>query len=159
MADQQDMPTAIINGKKMVAIAGRWQPAEEVIRPGGSAAEQVQATRRPAVEANAQQGLDAVFRKKGQNPLSIDEQILDELDRATKPKLETDRPGYMEYLKTRIAALRMKGKDVKASGSGNIPAQHVYEQAAEMLNKQLMRLQDEDAGSNGAASQPTAGGQ
>ena len=64
----------------------------------------------------------------------------------------------MEYLKTRIAALRTKGKDIKASGSGNIPAQHVYEQAAEMLNKQLMRLQDEDAGSNGASSQPAMGG-
>ena len=72
MADQQDMPTAIINGKKMVNVSGRWVSAEDVVRPGGSAADQVQATRRPAVEANAKQGLDAVFRQKGQNPLSID---------------------------------------------------------------------------------------
>jgi hypothetical protein len=113
-----DGDTTMMNGKKYVNIAGRWQPADP------DPVDRVEATRRPAVEANAQQGLNQVFKGAPDNPLSLDEQVLRQLDMATKPKLATDRKGYMEYIGARIATLRTKAKDIKASKSGNIQAQH-----------------------------------
>jgi hypothetical protein len=115
------------------------------------AAAQVDATRRPAVEANAQQGLNQTFNGAPGRPRSLQDQQFEAVAKAAslvRPDPHTDKPGYMKWLATKIDDLRTKAKDVKASKSGGAQFEKVYNDAADSMNTLLLQMQSEDVGAS-----------
>lgn len=158
MADGQTM---IIDGKKYVNIAGRWQPAASDSSGGAAVstdetgtirnAARVEATRRPAVEANAQQGLNQTFKGAPGKPESLQDQQFKAVAKVAdmvRPNPKTDKPGYMKWLAAKIDDLRGKAKEVKKSKSGGDQFEKTYNDAADSLNTLLLQMQSEDVGAS-----------
>jgi hypothetical protein len=143
-----DGDTTMMNGKKYVSLAGRWQPADP------DPVDRVEATRRPAVEANARQNLKSATGGAQGGMTSVQDQLLDHLLTKLKPDPKTDPKGYMQDLEFRIADMETKAKEVKKSKSGNIQAEQTYMQVADLLRKKLSAMQSEQIG---AASPPGEG--
>jgi hypothetical protein len=156
-----DGDTTMMNGKKYVLLAGRWQPADSG-SAGGSAvstdetgairnASRVEATRRPAVEANAQQGLNQTFKGAPGKPESLQDQQFKAVAKVAdmvRPNPKTDKPGYMKWLAAKIDDLRKKAKDVKSSKSGGDRFEKIYNDAADSMNTLLLQMQSEDVGAS-----------
>lgn len=109
---------------------------------------QAAGTRKTALEATVQGNLKKATGSQGGDIQSLQQQLFDGLTKMSVPDAKTDRPGHMAYLGERIAALRTKAKEVKKSKSGNIKAEQTYNQAADLLQQQLSRLQSEDVGAS-----------
>lgn len=136
------------------------QMEQDIIALSNKAKEQaarIAATRRPAMEANAAQGLKAATGD-GKMPLSLSDQAADRLIGALRQKELKDldptanRGEYMLTLGEKIVEMEKKAKDVEKSGTGNVVAMNAYTQVANILKQRLRNMQTEDVG--GVATQP-----
>jgi hypothetical protein len=148
MAGQEGLPTAIINGKKMVNMAGRWQPAEDVITPDS--------THKAALEETVQSNLKKATGGEEGDLQSLNDKLLDHLLEKIKPDPKTDPKGYMQDLQFRIADMETKAKEVKKSKTGNVQAEQTYMQVSKLLKQKLIAMQN---AAIGAESQPAPEGQ
>ena len=122
--------------------------------------DQVAATRQAAVQANAQQGLQAATGGGGQVPPSLNDQIAHHLLHVkTLQDLDpvANREEYMNKVSEMIEEMEKKAKGVEKSKTGNVAAAQTYQQVAQILKQRLRKMQNEDAGT--PSQNPGPGGQ
>jgi len=118
--------------------------------------QQVEETRQPAVEANAQQNLDIAFQRKMMGEMmDLNSQAADQIvKQARLSELDPDKnpEAYMKALTAQLKKVENQAKDVDTFQTGNVGAKNILTQVATVLRKRISDLQDKMVGN---VEQPT----